>query len=191
VSSSDVRVLNASVSDQTLILNSVGQGNATVTIRDRNGGSLAVAIAVSDPLTLSLSSVQTYVGDKVKILISGGTPPYRVSTLEIALKGTIVGNELTLEMLSVGGPFDVVVLDARNQQVKMTVEKILAGSPQFNPDCPLATLRSLNDRGSRGVGPKTGEPGAFSPGHGERQFVLTGIMVPRPTDGQHQAMEGG
>jgi hypothetical protein len=132
VSSSDVRVLNASVSDQTLILNSVGQGNATVTIRDRNGGSAAVAVTVGDPLTLSMSSVQTYVGDTVKVLISGGTPPYRVSALDIALKGTIVGNELTLEMLSVGGPFDVVVLDARNQQVKMTVEKILAGSPQFN-----------------------------------------------------------
>jgi hypothetical protein len=64
-------------------------------------------------------------------LISGGTPPYRVSTLDIALKGTIVGNELTLEMLSVGGPFDVVVLDARDQQAKMTVTT-LAGSPQFN-----------------------------------------------------------
>ncbi|MCI4440545.1 hypothetical protein [Tibeticola sp.] len=131
VSSSDVRVLNASVSDQTLILNSVGQGNATVTIRDRNGGSVAVAITVGDPLTLSMSSVQTYVGDTVKVLISGGTPPYRVSALDIALKGTIVGNELTLKTLSVGGPFDVVVLDARGQQAKMTVTT-LAGSPQFN-----------------------------------------------------------
>jgi hypothetical protein len=131
VSSSDVRVLNASVSDQTLILNSVGQGNATVTIRDRNGGSAAVAVTVGDPLTLSMSSVQTYVGDTVKVLISGGTPPYRVSALDIALKGTIVGNELTLEMLSAGGPFDVVVLDARGQQAKMTVTT-LAGSPQFN-----------------------------------------------------------
>ncbi|RPE67546.1 hypothetical protein EDC62_1425 [Tibeticola sediminis] len=160
VSSSDVRVLNASVSDQTLILNSVGQGNATVTIRDRNGGSAAVAITVGDPLTLSLSSVQTYVGDRVKVLISGGTPPYRVSTLEIALKGTIVGNELTLEMLSVGGPFDVVVLDARNQQVKMTVEKILAGSPQFNLvpaslSIPETSTESFTLQALGGVAPLT------------------------------------
>jgi hypothetical protein len=60
-----------------------------------------------------------------------------------------------------------------------------------NPDCPLATLRSLNDRGSGGVGPKTGEPGAFSTGHGQHQAVPAGIVVPRATDSQHQAMEGG
>jgi hypothetical protein len=160
VDSSDVRVLKASVSDQTLILNSVGQGNATVTIRDRNGGSVAVAVTVGDPLTLSSSSVQTYVGDTVKVLISGGTPPYRVSTLDIALKGTIVGNELTLEMLSVGGPFDVVVLDARGQQAKMTVEKILAGSPQFNlapttASIPEGSTVTLSLRISGGVGPYT------------------------------------
>ena len=49
----------------------------------------------------------------------------------------------------------------------------------------------MNDRRSGGVGPETGEPSAFSTGHGPHQAVLAGVVVPRATDGQHQAMEGG
>jgi hypothetical protein len=106
-----------------------------------------------------MSSVQTYVGDTVKVLISGGTPPYRVSALDIALKGTIVGNELTLETLSVGGPFDVVVLDARGQQAKMTVTT-LAGSPQFNLvpaslSIPETSTESFTLQALGGVAPLT------------------------------------
>ncbi|GAB4203006.1 MAG: hypothetical protein Fur0019_01610 [Tibeticola sp.] len=132
VTSSDSRIVNASINGEVLLINSVGQGTANVQIRDRNTGVVTVAVTVGDPLALSLSSVTSYVGDTVRVLITGGTPPYRVSVLDIALDATVNGNELSLLLKAVGGPFDVTVIDALNQTAKMTVEKIIPGSPQFN-----------------------------------------------------------
>ncbi len=45
-------------------------------------------------------------------------------------------------------------------------DRHLAEMSRINPDCPLARLRPMNDRGSRSVGPEAGEPGAFAAGHG-------------------------
>lgn len=159
VTSSDSRIVNASINGEVLLINSVGQGTANVQIRDRNAGVVTVAVTVGDPLALSLSSVKSYVGDTVRAIITGGTPPYRVSVLDIALDATINGNELSLLLKAVGGPFDVSVIDALNQTAKMTVE-IIPGSPQFNL-VPAAISVSENSQAPiiltaiGGVGPLT------------------------------------
>lgn len=159
VTSSDSRIVNASVNGETLLINSVGQGTANVQIRDRNTGVVTVAVTVGDPLALSITSAKSYVGDTVRAIITGGTPPYRVSVLDIALEGTINGNELSVLLKAVGGPFDVAVIDALNQTVKMTIETI-PGSPQFNL-VPAALSVSENSQAPiiltalQGVGPLT------------------------------------
>ncbi|MGV8803898.1 MAG: hypothetical protein ACWA6Y_02915 [Polaromonas sp.] len=158
VSSDNVRVANASLRGDALLINSVGQGGASITIRDNNGGATSVAITVGDPLKLSMENVKSYVGDKIKVLITGGTPPYRVSTLETGVTGVVNGNELLLTLNAVS-KVDVVVLDALDQQAKMNVE-VITGSPQFNL-VPVAQTISENSTQSTvltvigGVGPFT------------------------------------
>lgn len=141
VSSDNLRVANASLRGDALLINSVGQGSANITIRDNNGGSTSVAVTVGDPLTLSMTTLKAYVGDKIKVLIAGGTPPYRVSTLDAAVTGTVNGNELLLTLNAVS-KVDVVVLDARDHQAKVNVE-VITGSPQFNL-VPIAQTISEN-----------------------------------------------
>ncbi len=141
VSSDNIRIAAAFLRGETLLINSVGQGSANITIRDTNGGSATVAVIVGDTLKLSADTLKSFVGDKIKVLITGGTPPYRVSTLETAVTGVVNGNELLLSLLAVSKT-DVVVLDALNQQAKVNVE-VITGSPQFNL-VPLAQSISEN-----------------------------------------------
>lgn len=113
-----------------LILNPVSQGQATVTIVDDKGTSVAIAVTVGADLKLSLTTVQSFVGDVVKAIITGGTPPYRTSTIDLAVNAVVNGNQLIMTLNAVGGPIDVVVLDANDQQVKLTVT-IINGTPQI------------------------------------------------------------
>jgi hypothetical protein len=132
VTSSDGRIVNASINGDTLLVGGVGQGSATLNIRDKNAGTITISVTVGTPLALSMTSAQFYVGDTVKVQITGGTPPYRVSALDVAIDAKVVGSELTVTGKAVGGPFDVTVIDALDQTVKFNVTQILAGSPQFN-----------------------------------------------------------
>lgn len=130
VSSNNTRIVTASLRGDILLLNSVGQGSASITIRDRNTGVATISVSVGDPLALSLTNVRSFVGDVVKVLITGGTPPYRTSVLDTAVAAEVNGSELLLTLRAVS-KVDVVVIDALNQQVKMNVE-VITGSPQFN-----------------------------------------------------------
>ncbi len=130
VSSSNIQIVTASVNGETLILNSVGQGTANITIRDHNAGSTSIAVTVGDPLKLSMTTVKSFVGDKIKVLITGGTPPYRASTLELGVLAEVNGSDLLLTLMAVS-KIDVVVVDALNQQAIINVE-VITGSPQFN-----------------------------------------------------------
>ncbi len=130
LSTDNPRVVAASLSGGVFWINTVGQGTANITVRDNNNGSTAIAVTVGDPLALSIDTVKSYVGDKVRVLITGGTPPFRASTLDTAVSAVINGNEMMLTLLAVSKT-DVSVIDALNQQVKMNVE-VITGSPQFN-----------------------------------------------------------
>lgn len=141
VSSDNSRIATASLRGDVLLINSVGQGSANITIRDNNGGSASVAVTVGDPLKLSADTLKSYVGDRVKVLITGGTPPYRANSLDVAVGATVSGSDLLLELRAVS-KVDVVVLDALDQQAKVNVE-VIAGSPQFNL-VPIAQSISEN-----------------------------------------------
>ena len=129
--------------NDVLIINSVSQGQASVSIVDSKGTTIALAITVGSPLKLSMDTVQSYVGDVVKVIISGGTPPYRASSVDLAVKPVVSGNQLVMT-LGVVGEVDVVVLDANNQSAKVKVT-IINGTPQIRLS-PNAITTSENDK---------------------------------------------
>ena len=59
----------------------------------------------------------------------------------------------------------------------------------LNPDYPLAATEPWDDGRSGGVGPESGEPGAFPAGHGKQLALLFRIGVPGSADGQDQAVQ--
>ena len=130
IKNSNASIVAGFLSGGGLILNSVSQGQGTVTIVDSKGTSVSIAVTVGKTLALSLTTVQSFVGDVVNATITGGTPPYRTSTIDLAVNAVVSGNQLIMTLNVVGGPIDVVVLDANDQQVKLTVT-IIAGSPQI------------------------------------------------------------
>lgn len=129
VSTSNPRVVDVSLSGGTFWINTVGQGTATVTLLDNNTGSTAISVTVGDQLKLSASNLKSYVGDQIKVQITGGTPPFRASTIDTAVTAVVNGRELLLNLQALG-KVDVVVIDALNQQAIVNVE-VIAGSPQF------------------------------------------------------------
>ncbi len=130
ISTSNPRIVDVSISGNSFWINTVGQGTATVTLRDYNTGSTTITVTVGDELKLSMDTIKSYVGDQIKVQITGGTPPFRASTLDVGVAAAVNGRELLLNLMAVS-KIDVTVIDALNNQVKVNVE-VIAGSPQFN-----------------------------------------------------------
>lgn len=130
ISTSNPRIVDVSISGNSFWINTVGQGTATVTLRDYNTGSTTITVTVGDELKLSMDTIKSYVGDQIKVQITGGTPPFRASSLDVGVAASVNGRELLLNLMAVS-KIDVTVIDALNNQVKVNVE-VIAGSPQFN-----------------------------------------------------------
>ena len=113
----------------SLIVNPVGQGQGLITLVDGKGTTIPIDVTVGAALQLSITNVKSFVGDVVTVIITGGTPPYRVSSLDLAIKAAIIGNKLILTLGALSET-DVVVLDARDKQVKLTVT-VIDGTPQI------------------------------------------------------------
>lgn len=130
VSTANPRIVKTGFSGEVFTINAVGQGAATVNVMDNNGGTASINVTVGDPLKLSADNIKSYVNDKITVLITGGTPPYRASTLETAVVATVNGSDLLLDLRALG-EIEVVVVDALNQSAKVKVE-VIAGSPIFS-----------------------------------------------------------
>lgn len=75
--SSNTGVLNVAVSGNTLTLTPVGNGAATIIVRDAAGGTVSLATTVaSAPITLNPTSYNAFVGDVLYSVIQGGVAPY-------------------------------------------------------------------------------------------------------------------
>ena len=130
ISTSNPRIVDVSISGNSFWINTVGQGTATVTLRDYNTGSTTITVTVGDTLALSAESIKSFVGDRIKVLITGGTPPFRASTPDTFISAVVNGRELILNLLATG-KMDVTVIDALNQKAIVNVE-VATGAPQFN-----------------------------------------------------------
>ena len=130
VSTANPRVVKTAFSGEVFTLNTVGQGGTTVNVMDNNGATVSINVTVGDPLKLSMDSIKSYVGDKITVFITGGTPPYRASSLDVGVGATVNGSDLLLDLRALS-EIDVSVIDAQNQSAKVKVE-VIAGSPIFS-----------------------------------------------------------
>lgn len=152
VTSSNSSAAIASVNGTVLTVisfspSTAGSGNvATLTIRDANGKTATpVAVTVTAlPFVLSATAITDFVGREVDVNISGGTPPYRVGSTLDAVTVTLLPSQTDFRLtLNRPAEVEIVVLDANNQQQKVTV-KVLAGSGSLGLS-PSALTVSEND----------------------------------------------
>ena len=153
VESSNTSAATASINGGVLTITSfspslAGSGNkATITVRDANAKTATpiVVTVTALPLVLSATTITAFVGMDIDINISGGTPPYRVaSSIPAAVTATLLPSQTDFRLtLNIPSSVDVSVLDANNQQQKVTVT-VLAGSPSLGLS-PSALTVSEND----------------------------------------------
>ena len=141
VSTANPRIVKTAYSGEVFTVNAIGQGTAAINVMDNNGGVVSINVTVGDPLALASGDIKSIVGDQIVVIITGGTPPYRASSLDTAIGATINGSNLLLDLRAVS-KVDVSVIDALNQTAKINVE-VVAGSPQFNL-VPIAQTISEN-----------------------------------------------
>lgn len=124
---SNAAVFTASVRGAALMLQSVGAGNALLTVTDNLGTTLSQRIYVTTtaaPLTLTTTAVSGMVGSTITVGIAGGMPPYRsVTTASVLLASgaVVLGDVLSLDLAFVGGPGLVTVLDSEGSSATVAV----------------------------------------------------------------------
>ncbi len=149
--SSDSRVAIVALNGTTMIVNPVGFGTATVSIRDSGGASLSVALTVAGsssealfttaPTTLSMSA-----GTTLSFTVGGGAQPYSVtSTDSRVVTGAISGTALTVSALK-SGTAALQIVDALGKilQVVVTADGTSAGAdgPAFIDILPSSSTLS-------------------------------------------------
>ena len=75
VSTANPRIVKTAFSGEVFTVNAIGQGSAVINVMDNNGGATSINVTVGDPLALSSSNIKSFVGDKITVFITGGTPP--------------------------------------------------------------------------------------------------------------------
>lgn len=140
VTSSNTSAATVSINGGVLTITSfspstAGSGNvATITVRDANAKTATpiVVTVTALPFVLSATTITAFVGRVIDVTISGGTPPYRVaSSLPAAVTATLSPSQTDFRLtLNSPSTVDVFVLDANNQQQKLTVT-VIAGTPSL------------------------------------------------------------
>jgi hypothetical protein len=149
--SSDNRVATVTLSGTTMIVNPVGFGTATISIRDSGGASLSVDLTVAGsssealfttaPATLSMSA-----GTTLTFTVGGGAQPYSVtSTDSRVVTGGISGTSMTVSALK-SGTAALQIVDALGKilQVVVTADGTSAGAdgPAFIDILPSSSTLS-------------------------------------------------
>lgn len=123
VVSSQAGVLSPNLRGTALVLQTGQVGTAQLTIVDAAGTRLLYTVQVQSsvsPLSLSASDFADKVGAQMSVWVSGGRPPYTVSTTGSVRASAIQSdNAIVLELTAVGSG-GVTVYDANLNKVTMT-----------------------------------------------------------------------
>lgn len=111
-----------------------GSNNAAITIRDAAGVSLTTNVSVvTTKLTVTLGTYKVFLGDTVRFVISGGTPPYRIiDPLNNTVTARVInGNEGEVTGIRVVDPVELIVVDADGQTAVAPKITFMAGGDSF------------------------------------------------------------
>ncbi len=134
--STNASVATASLSGNTLTINALSAGTATIQLRDSSGAILTIAVTVSaSQITLNPTTVNALIGDTLYSTISGGMGPYTlvesfpsaadVDTGFLSTAGVFTpntsGNVLRIVVKQAVGSGGIVVRDAGGNQATFTL----------------------------------------------------------------------
>jgi hypothetical protein len=128
-------VLNVSVNGSTLTLTPVGNGTATVTIRDAANATTSIAVTVgSAPITLNPTNYSAFVGDVLYSTIQGGVGPFtglsgfpEVADVTIGtISGGVFtenasGNIVRIRVKQAVGSDSIIITDATGSSANITL----------------------------------------------------------------------
>ena len=117
-------VATVALNGSSLSITGLTIGNATVQIRDAAGTTLSSLVTVGTvALAVNPKAFTMFIGDVIRAIITGGTPPYRtqVAIDETLLSVKIInGNELEAVGGQVSANAGITVIDANNQSVSVS-----------------------------------------------------------------------
>lgn len=137
VESDDVSKLMVALNPDgtTLKFSALVTGSANVKVTDALGATISTGVNVASSgvaLSVSPTTASTFVNMPVKVVVVGGTPPYRVAGLipsaVTAVFDPVETNQLLVTPLLVSSGLDVTILDSQNASTKFTLTSI-AGQP--------------------------------------------------------------
>ena len=111
-----------------------GSNQAQITIRDAAGAALSTTVSVlTTKLTVTEGTYKVFLGDTVRFIISGGTPPYRIiDPLDNTVTARVInGNEGEVTGIRVVDPVELIVIDANGQTAVAPKITFMAGGDSF------------------------------------------------------------
>ena len=168
--SSNTSVATVSVTGNTLAINGLNAGLATVAVFDANGTSVktdvtvnsgdVVALYTTAPSPLGINAG----GMAYSYIIAGGKPPYTVnSSVPTVVSGTVIGNALTITGIA-NGSANVVVFDSLGVSRQTAV---VVGTGMGGVGTPLFTSAQS------AITVATGSSTAFLAGGGAGPYSVT------------------
>ena len=128
VSSTDSRIATATINGNTLAINGLVTGNATITVTDTKGDTKSIAVSVANFLLYTTAPPTLTIAKDTQraFIVGGGTPGYSVeSTDPRIVAATLSGTTLVLRGVGVnnaaGSTTTVIVRDSDRQSVSLTV----------------------------------------------------------------------
>lgn len=142
--SSNTGVATAVLVGNSLMINGLAPGSASIVVRDKTGTSVTVAVTVPAPssvFTTAPPSITVAIGSSPVYTVGGGTSPYTVTSSNTTVAtGSISGTSLTVNGLAVGSA-GIVVRDSAGSIVTVSVTVPKAGTlPLFTTAPPSVTV---------------------------------------------------
>ena len=124
VSSTDTRIASASLNGTTLSVNAIAVGNATVTVRDAGGKTIALSVNVGSLTALysTAPSTLTLAKDTQRsFTVSGGLPGYSAESTDARIvAATLTGSSFSIRGVATGTA-SVLIRDTVNGLVTLNV----------------------------------------------------------------------
>jgi uncharacterized protein YjdB len=135
-------VATASVSGNTLTINGVSSGSATIAAFDATGKSLQFAVTVPGPASstplysTAQSAIALPVGATPSYLVAGGTAPYTTTSSNASVaSATVNGNVLSITGVG-GGTATIAIFDAAGTVIHTTATVDSAPTPKLYTTAP-------------------------------------------------------